>query len=234
MGNERKSAIKGDPDKNSQDLSKINTTKESCSTYPLLKYWDLNCNNATISEMRLTDLLSKLELSKPKNIQVCFEYPVKPTDGKGKASMTDIMIVSDTFKIAIEGKYTEPTYQSVTSWLKKDQSNVGNREKVLNSWIKMLNPFCLEELDIEKIEHIEYQLVHRTASACNANINKAFIVFQQFCDDNNNRSAAVKKKIGEFIKIIKPKETLKFFIDSIEWNPHSKQCSESVFEEIKC
>ena len=80
------------------------------STIPLLEYWR---NPAP----RLQELSEALGFSLPSRVQLNFEYTVSPPRGRGKASHTDLMIVSPEIAIAIEAKWTESRYEKVRDWL---------------------------------------------------------------------------------------------------------------------
>jgi hypothetical protein len=46
-----------------------------------------------------------------------FEFTVEPLRGRGTPSYTDLMVQSESLCLAIEAKWTEPIYNSVSSWL---------------------------------------------------------------------------------------------------------------------
>ena len=154
----------GNPNKTNYNLildyysgTKINSIKTS--SVPLAQYWKK-------TEKALKILSEKLQ-NRIDNVEIYFEYPTKSA-GNNRSSMSDIMIISDEFKIAIEAKYTEykkMKYQSIKDWKKETYSD--NREQVLNHWKKMIAPFS--NLDSSLIDEIPYQFFHRSASACNDN-----------------------------------------------------------------
>ena len=73
-----------------------------------------------------------LNLGEPK---FCFEYPVPVNGGKGKASMTDLMILADNYAIAIEAKWTEckHKYEVIGDW--ENSGDAVNHKKVLKDLI---------------------------------------------------------------------------------------------------
>ena len=81
------------------------------STVPLLSYW------GNPEGSRLRDLCANLGCNPSGSLEFHFEFPVPVQHGVGKPSFTDLMILSPTFAIAIEAKYTEPAYQTVMEWL---------------------------------------------------------------------------------------------------------------------
>lgn len=65
--------------------TKINSNRTS--SVPLVEFWrDTNA--------RLQQLMSMIDrnINSDCVASLCFEYPTKPKDGKGKASMTDLMM----------------------------------------------------------------------------------------------------------------------------------------------
>jgi len=80
------------------------------STVPLLAYW-------AQPEARFRELCPHLGLDPSGPLEFHFEFPVPVQRGTGKASFTDLMILSPTFAVAIEAKFTEPAYEIVEDWL---------------------------------------------------------------------------------------------------------------------
>src|SRR4051794_24404723 len=92
-----------------------------------------------------------------------FEFKVDhQSQGRGKPSHTDLMAISADACIAIEAKWTEPPYESVTSWLSK---GTDNREKVLKGWLSILS-LNGAPVSADDVRDCEYQMLHRAASAC--------------------------------------------------------------------
>jgi len=218
------------------EFSKTKINSDRTSSIPLVQFWkDTN--------VRLIKLLKKLNLHSD-NSTLYFEYPTKPELGKGKASMTDLMILSQNFKIAIEAKFTEyskTTPTQIKEWEEKENSE--NRSKVLKYWTSLIKPFS-KGLDDNSIKNIDYQFYHRTASACKST-EKAFVVYQIFYDappsgDLDN----YKKQLSDYVRIINPNENLNFFIWEIESvkkikddeknNPFIKMKSQDIYDFNKC
>lgn len=187
--------------------TKINTFRTS--TIPLVQFWKE-------TDYRLHELFKKMEILTTKQI-LCFEYPTKPQQGKGKASMTDLMILGDNFKIAVEAKFTEykkMTPDPIKKW-KNDSANKDNREMVLNYWTSLIEPFS-NRLDTESLEQISYQFYHRIASACKGS-EKAIVVYQLFYDSETyNFLEKFKNKLLEYVRLINPNDKLSFYIWEIE------------------
>jgi len=102
----------------------------------------------------------------PVNSTLFFEYPTPPKGGREKASITDLMILADNFKIAIEAKFTEyvgSKTEYIQQWLENGERS--NRNLVLQYWKSLILPFSYGIKDDELL-NIEYQFFHRSASAC--------------------------------------------------------------------
>lgn len=213
--------------------TKINSFRTS--SIPLVQFWkDTN--------IRLNDLFHKLDLQCDKPI-LCFEYPTKPKQGTGKSSMTDLMILGNDFKVAIEAKFTE--YVKIKPDLIDDWKRAGDKEnriKVLNYWTSLIKPFS-NGYDNESLNQISYQFYHRTASACNTN-GQAIVVYQVFYDNNTLEFLEkYKSKLMDYIRILNPNNKLSFYIWEIEVNqlimdnndidPYVEMKSRNVYEFAK-
>ncbi len=159
---------------------------ERTSSLPLVQYWKPR-ENGKVSESG-KKLLDQCELTLDDEATFCFEYPVpvnKDEGGKGKASMTDLMITSSSHAIAIEAKWTEGKPETIEHWCTSE-----NRSKVLKGWFKYINDYIGS--DVLKIDEfcrygdIPYQMVHRIASACKTAMEKsgrkAVVIYQLFYD----------------------------------------------------
>jgi hypothetical protein len=118
---------------------------------------------------QFVEILSSCGL--PEGSHLHFEYKLRPPLGKGKASHTDLMVVSeDGAALAIEAKWTEPRYQTVSEWLPLEvntETNLeDNRTQVLQGWLDLLQPQASDLLKIDNFSGVVYQLVHRAASVC--------------------------------------------------------------------
>ena len=140
------------------------------STIPLLAYWrDQVKVLATIgSALGIDDLI---------NAQVSFEWPTPSASLHDKASYTDVMVESSSTAIAIEGKWTEPRYDSVADWQHK--GNEPNRKKVLSHWFDLIKQKA-PTLSENRFAHIPYQMLHRTASACAMPQKHSVVMYQIF------------------------------------------------------
>ncbi len=188
--------------------NKINSIRTS--SIPLVQFWEN-------TETRLNELLDNLGLTS-RNPILCFEYPTSST-ARGKSSMTDLMIVDGDIKIAIEAKFTEYLknkirIKTIQRW-KNEKNNIVNREKVLNHWTKMINPFS-KGLNGPNVERIDYQFYHRTASACNES-EKAIVVYQLFYEKEAESDLnKYIEKLKEYVELINPSSNLNFYVWEIE------------------
>lgn len=161
------------------------------STIPLLDYW----RKPEERVKHLGDGLS-LDLSPAK---ICFEYPVQSIS-KATASYTDIMIDTKDVAIAIEGKWTEPQYETVKTWKKKTKRH----DEVLNHWLRFINPKLNSSNSL--IDNITYQLLHRTASACSLRKVKTLVIYQVFYEQEcpihyGNDMNSLKKLVEDYADV---------------------------------
>jgi len=205
------------------------------SSIPLVQFWKDTDN-------KLIELFSKLGLHSS-NPTLCFEYPTKLKKGKGKSSMTDLMILNQDFKIAIEAKFTEYAKMKpdlISKW--KNEGNKENRLMVLDYWASLIEPFS-NGYDNDSLQNISYQFYHRTASACNIE-GKAFVVYQIFYDNDTYKFLEdYKSKLTDYIRILNPNHKLKFYIWEVEvvqkikddkkTDPFVKMKFQNIYEFIK-
>ena len=173
----------------------------------------------------------------------CFEYAVpvnKDCHGRGKSSMTDLMIFSKAHVIAIEGKYTEcrQSYQTIAKWRGKKADDGDNKYKVLEGWLKYIQDIRktnLENVNSICTSDIPYQLVHRIASACKTakdNNKQPVVIYHLFYDKN------LKKKKDEFCEMLKRAlkklklKKLPFLIMETFVTPPTQQSNHSVDNTI--
>lgn len=206
----------------------LNSTQTS--SLPLVQFWRASGQDCDGKQLNpdAQELLKKFlgENGTDKDAQLCFEYavPVHCKSGRGKASMTDLMILTKTHTIALEAKWTEchEPYQTITDWF-KDRLKKGSKQEnlvgVLNGWIKYINEYLSKEKLCEiaidgrdnKIipdhyQTVPYQLLHRIASACaEAKNKKATVIYQLFYSDENSSDdegwvVVTKGEVEEFAK----------------------------------
>ena len=144
------------------------------STLPLL-CWLKN------EQKMVIELLQSLGM--PADGSLHLEYKVKSPKGRGKASHTDLMILSDKASLAVEAKWTEPRYKTAGEWL-REGTNPSNRLDVFSGWLSFLQQHAQRTLNTADFSDAVYQMVHRAASACAATAKPrmAYLVFKLSLD----------------------------------------------------
>jgi hypothetical protein len=168
------------------------------STVPLLAFW-------AHAESRLRELAAYTALDPSEAVEFCFEFPVPVQQGKGKASFTDLMIVSSSFAVAIEGKYMEPPYETVEGWLGKPGRE--NREAVLAGWLSLIERATGVRLGAAQVAEYPYQLIHRTASACFPQVKARWVIYQLFSKNDHNH---YRKHLSDLHHLLGMQATLSF------------------------
>lgn len=143
------------------------------STLPLMDYW-------RSPGPRLGSLWHTLELPVTSTVDLRFEHATPIRAGGGKASFTDLMIVSPVSAIAVEAKWTEPPYATVSEWL--TPSPTLNRSVVLDGWLGAINSATDSGLTVDLVASLPYQLIHRVASVCCVDAPIRWVVYQIFGD----------------------------------------------------
>lgn len=146
------------------------------STVPLLAYW-------ADPTLRLSEFTAALQIDEVAVSELAFEYMVPVEAGTGKESHTDLMLRSQPRTVAIEAKYTEPKYQTVRDWLGPAAS--ANRTLVLGGWLSLIKQATGSALEVPDVLDCTYQLVHRTASACQPGSREQSVVY--LCFDHTDR-----------------------------------------------
>jgi hypothetical protein len=221
-------------------LSGLRYNSVRTSTIPLAQFWHEHKKKIKFLEEKIGITLH--------NPHLCFEYPTSQR-GKGRSSMSDIMILSENNKqIAVEAKYTEyakkypQETETVEEWKKK--KNFDNRQNVADGWWKMIEPFRIDHM--ERSDSICYQFLHRTASACFSEPEQAIVIYQMFYTNDQNhldKRNEFEKELQKWVGMVKPKKQLKFYIWKIEatlkseeyinvFNPKNKNAL-NPFQELK-
>jgi hypothetical protein len=166
--------------------SRADLNSPNRSTVPLLAAW-------REFRPRLDALGNMLGESFERPARYGFEHTEPAKLGRGKSSCTDLMITTRTRALAIEGKYREPRYAKVKTWVaganakgqspKTTPTNSSNREDVLRGWLTTIEDCTGTNGLHEHVDECTYQLIHRTASAC-AQENKSWraVAYQCFYD----------------------------------------------------
>ncbi len=231
------------------------------SSLPLVQFWndDEKLPNRVTS---ISEDCNNLEILS-EDSTLCFEYAVPVGGGRGKASMTDLMIITRDHAIAIEAKFTEckKNYETIDDWLKK--GNKSNKMKVLQGWLDYILAHD-KTLQIKEAEGligkgIPYQMLHRIASACKVAtdskdlFNKEFspvVIYQLFYENETpitGRKARFVaesdvKKFADILERAKEKlglhDVIQFHV--VKTCTHcdipkgfSRDCLNALFDEIK-
>jgi hypothetical protein len=140
-----------------------------------------------------------------------FEHATPVGGGRGKASMTDLMLFGSTAVAAIEAKWNEPTYPKVVDWLSRGRDR-NNRARVLDYWLDSIKSFGNPAIDHRAYDDVVYQAIHRTAAACIAARKhrcSATVGYLVFGDDRAKPTIdSVKSTVERLVDVIKPGPTL--------------------------
>ena len=140
------------------------------SSVPSLVFW----KNAA---KQLGWLSQRLGFETGDFVTLSFEYCVDVQRGTGRPSQTDLMILSGDASVAIEAKYTEPPYLTVSKWL----GDSSNRRQVLEGWVALITAHTgNDSIRVKDLLELPYQMIHRCASACFPAVGQKFLVYQGF------------------------------------------------------
>ena len=202
--------------------TKINSIKTS--TVPLAQYWQ--------DTEHAFEKIRSIVPFRIENASLYFEYPTKSFK-KNKSSMSDVMILEQSYKIAIEAKYTEYSrtdYESISHWYRKSETE--NRRAVLNHWINIIAPYSEGKFDQESA--LPYQFLHRTASACYGNPKNAVVIFQLFWDtETQHRLDSFIEELKNYMQLVQPRTNLRYVVHTIETHLGDNFAAENVFQEMK-
>jgi len=124
--------------------------------------------------------------------------------------MTDLMILSDDHVIAIEGKYTEPPYETVDTW-----KNSPNKELVLKGWLELISSAIPKSsLNIDNVAASPYQMIHRCASACFPAAVRRVLVYQCF-DLDAKKTLYYRSELENLYRLLNEPDNLNFFLINV-------------------
>ena len=168
-------------------------SKLTCSIIPTIDYWK-NRKNRILHELMIEDC------------DICFEYPVKSINN-ATSSYTDVMLISENTAIAVESKWNESI-----EFLCKDHK-AKRKDEVQQHWINIISGYLKNEFTLKQFEDIEYQLLHRVASACYLGKQNCKVVYQIFYTDTRKDDF-----INEILKLIQllGDPRIEFYIDSVQ------------------
>ena len=159
------------------------------SSLPLTQFWGPTGLAARLAKIPF------LKSAGVKDAEMFFEFPTSVQKGKGKASMTDLMIITSSHRIAVEAKYTEyqnGEYEKISMW---NKGNEKNKWDVVDGWLKYMG---LNRVYVSEIGRVPYQLLHRIASAyADRGDLKPAVVYQLFYDEET------EKRLDKFVEMLK-------------------------------
>lgn len=164
----------------------------TCSLLPTVEYWK---NHNKITKELITE-----------NFDICFEYPVSSIKN-ATSSYTDVMLISKNICVAIESKWTE------NKGVACNKHKAIRKDDVQKHWINIINEYLGTTLELKDFGEIEYQLLHRVASACSLNKERCVIVYQIFYE--NQLKNTFEKEIIKFLKITNSKK-IDFYTCSVK------------------
>ncbi len=202
-----------------------NPCNVSTATEALSFYDDNEFMSPTRSTIPLLDLLihspdvfKKIvrECGAEGEFDVTLEYKVKPFKGKGNASHTDAMVISNGRALAIEAKWTENMYDNVEEWLKKGNGGE-NRKAVLNGWLECLQRIAPHRLlKADEFNDATYQMVHRAASAVEAarraQVENSAMLYLLFSRSHCASATRVKKAMEHLWGLLGNPPKLPFYL----------------------
>ncbi|MDO8863722.1 hypothetical protein Q6D67_18680 [Haliea sp. E1-2-M8] len=102
----------------------------------------------------------------PTDSTVYFEYCVASPKPGGNPSQTDALLISDSRVWAIEAKWREPRYDTVTKRIRNPESDGADPRTTVSGWLQYFRPFAKQDLCLDDFMDVVYQVLHRAASAC--------------------------------------------------------------------
>lgn len=177
------------------------------STVPLMAWWRDEAHEKLLPGEDLSNAIARFEYAVPAGCPSC--------GGKGKASMTDVMVQLDDQAIAVEAKFMEPKYESINSWRKKGK-DPENRASVLKHWCHLIENFTGGSIDAD-VSGLVYQTLHRAASACAAapRGGVAHVMYLVFRRDGHLANDYVAD-LREAARVLDPQERMSFSAVSVQ------------------
>jgi hypothetical protein len=175
-----------------------------------------------------------------------FEFKVAAPGVKGNPSHTDAMIVSPTSALAIEAKWTEPRYKTVSkhvesrvaqlcrskkiSGLQNDLAHRAAQRAIVEAWLSLIKPITKVQLDFDDVQGVVYQMIHRAASACalERQGKLAYLHFQTHqSHPSESASATYRSDLTHLFNLLGKPENFPFYLVEIRMWPTP------AFERIK-
>jgi len=136
----------------------------------------------------------------PPDSTVHFEYCVASPKPGGNPSQTDALLMSDSAVWAVEAKWTEPRYETVAKRIRKPESDGADPRTTVDGWLRYLQPFTRQDLRVDDVLEVVYQVLHRAASACavaTANQRRPHLVYLHFHPSPLPTSATTSQYISD-------------------------------------
>jgi hypothetical protein len=182
------------------------------STAPLLLWWRDHAQEKLLPAVDLSHALARFEYAVPARCEACGEGA-----GRGKASMTDVMVSIDDHAIAVEVKYTEPRYETVAAWRKKGRDG-DNRDRVIGHWRHLIEAFTEAQIDRASLDGLVYQTVHRTGSACAAapTDGVAHVMYLAFIEWRADAGPTdYVSDLGAAARVLDPQQRMRFTVVTV-------------------
>ena len=199
------------------------------STIPLLDYW-----REPYSVVK--ELMDLFKLPFSENWEVHFEYPVPSAFPTAKPSFTDVMCIAEKAAvIGVEGKWTEKAHGSngyayVGKWC-----NSVRREKVLDHWISLIEPFSEGDINRGEVDGVVYQMLHRTASVCHTaksvGAPKALVLYQKFFLSGEQHTDEYERELRSLVKSINPASSLEIALMLCEIEPIDLKVRDAIISK---
>jgi hypothetical protein len=176
--------------------------KPTRSTVPLLSFWrDTNVHFAW--------LLKNWNYAPAAGDKACFEFTVSSARSDNRPSHTDLMFISETLAVAVEGKWSEPRYPEVKDWL--NESKYSNTHKVLEHWLGLIGRKTNQSLPSPSFGGIVYQMLHRTASVCSLPAPAVHVVYHCFGLDHK-KAKSYAADLSALNSLLGKPANLRFFL----------------------
>jgi len=157
------------------------------------------------------------ELGMPADSSIHLEYTVKPPEGRGNFSHTDIMVISGDNALALEAKWTEPRHDTVRDWLAMGKKP-DNRRSVMSGWLSLLQKHAKCALYVDDFSEAVYQMVHRASSACAAG-NKprlAYLMFTPLPDGKSTDIRTIYADLTHLWKLLGQPDDFPFYLIELQ------------------
>jgi hypothetical protein len=116
------------------------------------------------------------------------------------------MVLAEANCMAVEAKWTEPPYPTVSDWMKplgtgeERNRRSENRRKVFAGWLELLQPFATRTLTTEDVASVTYQTVHRAASAC-ATAARPQLSYLQFVSEHYGDADVCDERMADLRRL---------------------------------